>query len=124
MKKLPQLVYHLRRSRFVNRFGISLDESYYIGYILNRESVINSIFMIQPALLKYSLENLEPVPVSLAEEEMQDEVILLLDSYFNVIEWYGTNCQNWLEEKYHESPEYAHIAELFEAPTADINYIM
>lgn len=67
MKKLPQLVYHLRRSRFVNRFGISLDESYYIGYILNRESVINSIFMIQPALLKYSLENLDPVAVSLAE---------------------------------------------------------
>jgi len=41
--------------------------------------------MIQPALLKYTLENTEPVPVSLDEEEMQDEVILLLDSYFNVI---------------------------------------
>jgi protein transport protein SEC23 len=25
MKRLPQLVYHLRRSHFVNRFGISLD---------------------------------------------------------------------------------------------------
>jgi hypothetical protein len=36
MKRLPQLVYNLRRSHFVNRFGISLDESYYIGYILNR----------------------------------------------------------------------------------------
>lgn len=57
--------------------------------------------MIQPALLKYSLENYEPVPVSLDEEEMQDEVILLLDSYFNVIEWYGANCQNWEEENYH-----------------------
>jgi protein transport protein SEC23 len=55
MKKLPQLVYHLRRSHFVNRFGISLDESYYIGYMLNRESIVNTISMIQPALLKYSL---------------------------------------------------------------------
>jgi hypothetical protein len=52
--------------------------------------------MIQPALLKYSLENNEPCPVALDEEEMHDEVILLLDSYFNVIEWYGANCQNWL----------------------------
>jgi protein transport protein SEC23 len=25
MKRLPQLIYHLRRSHFVNRFGISLD---------------------------------------------------------------------------------------------------
>jgi hypothetical protein len=46
MKKLPQLVYHLRRSHFVNRFGISLDESYYIGYMMNRESIVNTISMI------------------------------------------------------------------------------
>lgn len=80
--------------------------------------------MIQPALLKYSLENNEPTPVALDEEEMQEEVILLLDSYFNVIEWYGAHCQNWLEEKYHESPDYQHIADLFDSPTQDINYIM
>jgi hypothetical protein len=45
--------------------------------------------MIQPILLKYTLENLEPEPVPLDEEEMGANVILLLDSYFNVIEWYG-----------------------------------
>ena len=67
MKRLPQLVYHLRRSHFVSRFGISLDESYYIGFTLNRESIINCISMIQPALLKYSLENSEPIPVALDE---------------------------------------------------------
>lgn len=36
MKRLPQLVYHLRRSHFVNRFGISLDESFFKGYCMNR----------------------------------------------------------------------------------------
>ena len=45
--------------------------------------------MIQPILLKYSLENIEPESVQLDEEEMVPNVILLLDSYFNVIEWYG-----------------------------------
>jgi hypothetical protein len=29
------------------------------------------------------------VAVPLDEEEMQDDVILLLDAYFVVIEWYG-----------------------------------
>ena len=41
MNKLPQMVYHLRRSHFVNRFGISLDESFFKGYWLSRESVEN-----------------------------------------------------------------------------------
>ena len=36
MKRLPQLVYHLRRSHFVNRFGISLDESFFKGHCMNR----------------------------------------------------------------------------------------
>jgi protein transport protein SEC23 len=49
---------------------------------------------------------------------------LLLDSYFNVIEWYGEHVQNWNEEKYHENPDYPHITDLFDSPTQDINYIM
>jgi protein transport protein SEC23 len=53
--------------------------------------------MIQPVLLKYSNDNLEPEPVPLDEEEMQDDVILLLDSYFNVIEWYGPTSHEWFK---------------------------
>lgn len=87
MKQLPQLVFHLRRSHFVNRFGISLDEFFFRGSCMNRESVENCHSMIQPILLSYSLNNesTEPIPVQLDEEEMQDEVILLLDTYFVVI---------------------------------------
>ena len=36
MRQFPQLVYHLRRSHFVNRFGCSLDESYYFMNLLGR----------------------------------------------------------------------------------------
>jgi len=36
MKRFPQLCFNLRRSHFVNRFGISLDESFFKGYCLNR----------------------------------------------------------------------------------------
>ena len=53
--------------------------------------------MIQPALLSYSLnnENTDPVSVQLDEEEMKDDVILLLDTYFVVCEWYGPAVLDW-----------------------------
>lgn len=97
MKKFPQICFNLRRSHFVNRFGISLDESFFKGITLNRESVLNCLSMIQPALLSYSLNNetTEPVAVPLDEEEMKDDVILLLDTYFVVAEWYGATCKSW-----------------------------
>ena len=55
---------------------------------------------------------------------MVPNVILLLDSYFNVIEWYGEDVQYWWDEKYHENEEYEHIAELFKSPKQDVEYIM
>ncbi|CAM6001467.1 unnamed protein product [Sphagnum balticum] len=33
--------------------------------------------------------------------EMQDEAILLLDTYFVVVEWYGETVKSWEEAKYH-----------------------
>ena len=53
--------------------------------------------MVQPVLLSYSLNNetTDPVPVQLDEEEMKDDVILLLDTYFIVAEWYGETAKNW-----------------------------
>jgi hypothetical protein len=41
---------------------------------------------------------------------MQDEVILLLDTYFVVIEWYGEAVKAWHDSKYHETEGYEHIA--------------
>lgn len=124
MRTFPQFIYHLRRSNFVNRFGSSLDESFYRAFILNRESVLNCVTMIQPALLRYHLDNLDPEAVLLDEEEMKEDTILLLDSYFNVIEWYGDNIQSWYEQGYHEMPEYDYIKNLLDAPKQDIDYIM
>jgi protein transport protein SEC23 len=77
-------------------------QSFYRAYTLNREDLTNCTTMIQPILLKYTVDNLEPEAVALDEEEMRDDVILLLDSYFNVIEWYGETVFQWLKEKYHE----------------------
>jgi protein transport protein SEC23 len=126
MRRFHQLLFHLRRSHFVNRFGISLDESFFKGYCLNRESVVNCLTMIEPSLLSYSLEteNSEPVAVPLDEEEMKDDVILLLDTYFVVVEWYGATAKDWEEHEYHKQEGYEHIATLFNSPQIDVKDIM
>lgn len=62
--------------------------------------------------------------MALNEEEMQDDVILLLDTYFVVLEWYGESIKGWYENKYHEQEGYEHIAELFNSPKVDIDFIM
>jgi protein transport protein SEC23 len=126
MKRLPQLCFNLRRSHFVNRFGISLDESFFKGCCMNRESVANCLSMIQPVLLSYSLENesTDPVAVPLDEEEMKDDVILLLDTYFVVAEWYGATVKSWEDAGYHTQEGYEHIAELFNSPKIDIEEYM
>lgn len=55
---------------------------------------------------------------------MKDDVILLLDTYFVVIEWYGATVHSWEENRYHEMEEYEHIANLFNEPKIDIDGIM
>ena len=55
---------------------------------------------------------------------MKHDVILLLHTYFVVLEWYGNTTKSWQEAGYHEQEGYEHIAELFNSPKVDINYIM
>jgi protein transport protein SEC23 len=51
--------------------------------------------MIQPALLRYTVDDPNPAPVELDVKQLQEDVILLLDSYFNVLVWYGESVYNW-----------------------------
>jgi protein transport protein SEC23 len=45
--------------------------------------------MIQPALIMYTVDDPTPRTVELDLMNMKEDVILLLDSYFNVLIWYG-----------------------------------
>ena len=51
----PQFMFHLRRSQFLQVFGYSPDEVAYYRHCLFRECTTNSLVMIQPSLLSYSL---------------------------------------------------------------------
>merc|ERR1712190_396239 len=54
----PQFMYHLRRSNFLQTFNASPDETAYYRTLVVRETVMNTLVMIQPALLKYSFEDM------------------------------------------------------------------
>ena len=82
-------MFYLRRSQFLHTFNASPDESEYYRNLILREGVSNSLVMIQPALMQYNLETREATPVLLDIDSMQDEVVLLMDTFFFICIWKG-----------------------------------
>jgi protein transport protein SEC23 len=114
----PQFMFHLRRSQFLQVFNNSPDETTYYRNILNREDVNNSLIMVQPTLMAYSMEA-PPQPVLLDSVSIQPNVMLLLDTFFQVLVWHGETVAAWRKAKYHENPTYVAFKDLLEAPVAD-----
>lgn len=110
MRHFPQFMYHLRRSGLINPFGSPPDQSIYMKTCLQRQSLANCIVMIQSALFKYSADitdqngEIEPQSVELDFQEMKNDAVLLMDSYFTVIVWYGEHIHGWKEQKLNEDP--------------------
>jgi len=73
--------------------------------ILNRESVSNSVVMIQPSLISYSFHS-GPEPALLDVVSIAADKILLLDSYFTVVIFHGSTIAQWRKAGYHELPEH------------------
>lgn len=51
-------------------------------------------------------------------------MVLLLDTYFNVLVWYGESVYGWKEQNLHEEPDYEYLKDLFEMPMQDASDIM
>jgi protein transport protein SEC23 len=114
----PQLMFHLRRSQFLSTFNSSPDETAFFRHILNRESTLNSLLMIQPTLTAYALEG-PPQPVLLDSVSIRPDTILLLDAFFQIVIFHGAHIAQWRNDNYHLQPEYAAFKALLEAPVAD-----
>eukprot|EP00450_Noctiluca_scintillans_P007048 CAMPEP_0194485104 /NCGR_PEP_ID=MMETSP0253-20130528/6218_1 /TAXON_ID=2966 /ORGANISM="Noctiluca scintillans" /LENGTH=756 /DNA_ID=CAMNT_0039325035 /DNA_START=45 /DNA_END=2315 /DNA_ORIENTATION=- len=123
-KIFPQFMYHLRRSNFLQTFNASPDETAFYRTTILRENTMNSLVMIQPALLQYSFDEGPPQPVLLDAASLKPNVILLLDSFFHVVIWRGETIQAWMEAGYQEKEEYAHFKALLQAPAEDVKQIM
>ena len=120
----PQFMFHMRRSQFLQTFNVSPDESAYYRTLLVRENVTNSLLMIQPALLQYSFESPQPTPVLLDIVSLKNNVILLLDTFFNVLIWHGDMISKWVKLGYQEKEEYEHFRTLLQLPRDDAQIIL
>jgi protein transport protein SEC23 len=115
----PQFMYHLRRSQYIQTFGESPDESCYYRDILLKETTSNSLLMIQPALLQYTVESPEASPVLLEMSSMKPNVILLYDTFFHVLIWHGETIAKWRDANFQAKPEYENVKILLETPVED-----
>eukprot|EP00808_Paulinella_micropora_P015808 g19356.t1 len=110
----PQFMFHLRRSQFLQVFNTSPDEVAFFRVILLREDTTNSLVMIQPSLVAYSLEGAQPVQLDMTSRGPQK--ILLLDTFFHIVIWYGETINQWQLKKVHEDPAYDYFKQLLLAP--------
>lgn len=88
-----------------------------------QENTSNSLVMIQPALLSYSF-NGPPQPVLLDNVSMKNDVILLLDTFFNVVVWHGETIAQWRDKRYQDDPKHTNFKNLLNAPGDDALLIM
>ena len=86
--------------------------------MLIRENVANSVNMIQPSLVAYSLDG-PAQAVLLDSTSMQPNRILVLDTFFHIVVWYGSTINKWKENGVHLKPEYDYFAQLLNAPVRD-----
>jgi hypothetical protein len=69
----PQFIFHLRRSKFLQSFNYSPDETAFYRHMLLRENTNNSLTMIQPTLIEYSFQP-QPAAVLLDASSIKSQV--------------------------------------------------
>jgi len=111
----PQFMFHLRRSDLLQVFNNSPDETCFKRMCGIRQTVANCLMMIQPTLEAYTLDS-PPVPVLLSSASISSDRVLVLDTFFHVVVWYGDKIADWRKQGYHEKPEFAHVKALIDGP--------
>jgi protein transport protein SEC23 len=119
----PQFMFHLRRSQFLQTFNSSPDETAAYRMICLKENTTNCLVMIQPTLTAYSL-NHPTAPVTLDVSSIAPDRILVLDTFFHVVLWYGETIAKWKADNVQDKPEYDYFKQLLLAPVADIKTLI
>lgn len=131
---LPQFIYHLKRSPFLQNFNNSPDESVFYRHYLSLEDTNNSLVMIQPTLTAFDQDHINQVdedgavdgdedeekeygiPVLLDSVSILPERILLLDTFFHLLIFHGETVTGWKEHGYQYMEEYANFKRFLEIP--------
>ncbi|KAJ4334496.1 GTPase-activating protein S23 [Didymella glomerata] len=115
----PQFMFHLRRSQFLQVFNNSPDETAFYRHVLNHEDVGNSLIMIQPTLDSYGFDHEGGQPVLLDSSSIQNETVLLLDTFFHILIFHGETMAEWRKAGYQDQEGYENFATLLESPKED-----
>ena len=109
----PQFIYYLRRSQFIQVFNYSPDETAFFRTTLIRENVTNGLSMIQPLLHAFDIpspdddeEIIYGQEVLLELSSRHPERILLLDTFFHLVIWYGRKIAKWRNDQIWLNKEY------------------
>ena len=54
---------------------------------------------------------------------MRGENILLLDSYFNLVEWHGADIAQWVEEGHENNPDCAYLKQMLDTAAEDATVV-
>ena len=119
----PQFMFHLRRSPFLQVFNSSPDETAYYRHKLMCDTTSNVLVMVQPSLLCYSFAG-PPTPVFLDSDSVKADVILLLDTFFQVVIFHGSTIASWRDQGYQNRADHANFKHLLQAPISDAQTIM
>ena len=119
----PQFMFHLRRSQFLQTANNTPDETAFYRLMIGRETVLNSLVMIQPTLTAYAF-NAPPTPVLLDVASIQPDSILLLDAFFMIVVHAGSTVAAWRKAKYQDQPEHEAFRDLLAKPVADAAHLM
>jgi len=114
----PQFMFNLRRSQFLQTANNSPDETAFYRLMMGRETVLNSLVMIQPTLMSYTF-NGPPTPVLLDVASITPDSILLLDTFFMIVVHAGATIAAWRKANYQDQPEHEAFRELLAKPVAD-----
>jgi protein transport protein SEC23 len=104
-------------------FNNSPDETAYYRHCLTKEDLTQSLIMIQPILYSYSF-NGPPEPVLLDTSSLQQDRILLMDTFFHIVIYHGETIAAWKKLNYQNQPEYENFAQLLQAPVDDAQEIL
>ena len=121
---LPQFIFYFRKSEFVQKFATSVDEFALFRLSLMREILNNMLVMIQPSLFSYTLENPNASPVLCDMESLADDRILVVDTYFFILIWYGKTIHYWKQQNFQDNPDFAHFKELLNISKQDAELLM
>ncbi|DBA70425.1 TPA: hypothetical protein ACH3X2_011834 [Trebouxia sp. C0005] len=120
---LPDFLFHLRRSQFLQVFNNTPDETAFYRLTLEREGVQASMLMIQPTLTSFTFEG-PPQPVLLDVASMRPDSILVLDTWFMLVVHYGKTIVEWRKAGYHLQPDQDAFRELLAAPVQEATELL